>query len=87
MIIQFTTVCIIYSSEACAIPNSDTVIITGGRSTLSTVSVYNVGGWQEELLPLNTGRERHACSSFWSDERRVQELDQMRGDINVYIYC
>ena len=86
MIIQFTTVFIIYSSYACAIPNSDTVIITGGTSTLNTVAVYNVGGWQEDLPPLNTGRYYHACSSFWSDERKVKKLDQMREDINEQ-YC
>ena len=71
MIIQFTTEFIIYYSSACAIPNSDTVIITGGTLTPYTVSVYNVEGWQEDLPPLNTGRYYHACSSFWSDERRV----------------
>ena len=71
MIIQFTTVFIIYYSYACAIPNSDTVIITGGTLTPYTVSVYNVEGWQEDLPPLNTGRYRHACTSFWSDERKV----------------
>ena len=73
---------IIFYSRACAIPNSDTVIITGGDFTRNTVSVYNVGGWQEDLPPLNTGRYWHACTSFWSDERRVKELDQMREDIN-----
>ena len=77
----------LYFSKACAIPDGDTVIITGGESTKNTVSVYNVEGWQEDLPPLNTGRYHHACSSFWSGERRVYELDQMREDINVYIYC
>ena len=62
---------IIYYSMACAIPSGDTVIITGGMYTKNTVSVYNVGGWLEDLPPLNTGRHYHACSSFWSDERRV----------------
>ena len=55
----------------CAIPNGDTVIITGGKNTKNTVSVYNVRGWQEDLPPLNTGRYCHACTSFWSDDRRV----------------
>ena len=46
----------VYYSSACAIPNEDTVIITGGSFTKTTVSVYNVEGWQYDLPPLNTGR-------------------------------
>ena len=65
---------------ACAIPEDDTVIITGGfyrdgadnPAVLNTVSVYNVEGWQEDLPPLNTGRCDHACSSFWSEGRKVK---------------
>jgi len=56
---------------ACAIPDEDTVIITGGRYTRNTVSVYSVEGWQEDLPPLNTERSYHACSSYMSGERRV----------------
>ena len=59
-------------SDSCAIPDVDTVIITGGYNNLKTVSVYNVQGWQEDLAPLNTGRRDHACSSYWLDGRRVR---------------
>ena len=51
--------------------DGDRVIITGGSSTMTTVAVYTVEGWQGDLQPLNTGRMNHACSSYWSDERRV----------------
>jgi len=57
--------------SACAIPDQDSVIVTGGGSSKNTVSVYTVEGWQQDLPPLNTGRFRHACSSYWSDERRI----------------
>jgi len=61
------------TDQACAIPDKDTgtIIITGGRYTPHTVSVYSVEGWQQDLPPLNTGRRYHACSSYWSGERRV----------------
>ena len=65
----------VYYSDACAIPDGDSVIITGGNggiSTQNTVSVYNIEGWQQDLPPLNTGRYDHACSSYMSDERRVR---------------
>jgi len=56
---------------ACAIPQEDSVIVTGGLSTKTIVSVYNTEGWLEDLPPLNTGRSSHACTSYWSGERRV----------------
>ena len=57
----------------CAIPDpdTDTVVITGGLDTLTTVSVYNVQGWQEDLPSLNIGREGHACTSYISGGKRV----------------
>merc|ERR1711971_1542538 len=65
-----------FYSSSCAISNRDTVIITGGRGvsyedTMTTVSVYSVKGWLQDLPSLNTGRSNHACSSYWSGERRV----------------
>ena len=59
-------------SRACGIPDEETVIITGGTYSQTTVSVYSVEGWQQDLPPLNTGRFGHACSSYWSDGRRVK---------------
>ena len=55
------------------------MIVTGGRFTRYTVSVYNVEGWQEDLPPLNTDRRSHACSSYLSGERRVRYYE---GEIN-----
>ena len=67
----------VYFSWACAIPDEDTVnvIITGGYYTRNTVSVYSVEGWHWDLPPLNTGRYNHACSSYWSGERRVRKYE------------
>ena len=39
---------------------------------MSTVSVYNVMGWQRDLPPLDDERYSHACSSYWLGERRVR---------------
>ena len=57
----------------CAIPDPDTVtvVITGGRGTSNTVAVYGVQGWQNDLPPLNTRRERHACTSYIFGDKRV----------------
>ena len=65
-------VTVFYYRFACAIALEDSVMVTGGSSTLTTVSVYNVQGWQNDLSPLNTGRRDHACSSYWSGETKVR---------------
>ena len=60
---------------ACAIPADDMVITTGGEvdgHINATVSVYTVEGWQKDLPQLRIARRRHACSSYWSYERRVR---------------
>ena len=62
----------VYYSYACAIPDGDSVIITGGTYSLTTVSIYNVEGWQQDLPPLNTGRNSHACSSYLSGGSKVR---------------
>ena len=64
---------IVYYSWACAIPDHDTntVVITGGQYTLTTVSVYSVQGWREDLPSLNIGREGQACTSYMSGAKRV----------------
>ncbi len=56
---------------ACAIPDKDTVVITGGEYTRTTVAVYSVQGWQEDLPSLNIKRWHHACASYMSGEKRV----------------
>ena len=67
--IHLVTVMCFHYSNACAIPQEDSMILTGGFYTLNTVSIYNAEGWQRDLPPLNTGRRNHACSSYWSGER------------------
>jgi len=59
------------TKRACSISDGEAVIITGGYRTLTTVSVYTVEGWQQDLPPLNTGRYYHACSSYLSDDRTI----------------
>ena len=64
----------VYYSRACAIedPDTQTVVITGGDYTLTTVSVYGLKGWVENLEALNYGRYGHACSSYISGGSRVR---------------
>ena len=64
----------VYFSEACSIedPDTETVVITGGRYTSTTVSVYGLQGWVEDLQPLNDGRRSHACTSYMSVGTRVR---------------
>ena len=50
----------------------DTVVITGGYHTDTTVVVYSVQGWLEDLPSLNIGRWNHACTSYMSGARRVR---------------
>ena len=52
---------------ACSMPDltSDSVIITGGDYTMSTVSRYGVLGWVEDLPSLVVGRYGHGCGSFF----------------------
>ena len=63
---------------ACSIPDpdTDTAVVTGGRGTLTTVSVYGKEGWIEDFSSgLKTGRFGHGCSSFLSkDNERVINL-------------
>ena len=62
--------------EACAIPDpdTDTVVVTGGFYTFTTVSRYGKQGWEEDFSSgLNSGRWGHGCASFLShDNERVK---------------
>ena len=64
----------VYFSEACSIedPDTETVVITGGRYTSTTVSVYGLQGWVEDLPSLITGRFAHACTSYKTAGTRVR---------------
>ena len=63
---------------ACSIPDpdTDTVLVTGGKYTLNTVSRYSKRGFRGDFSStLKTGRFGHGCSSFLSkDNERVNEL-------------
>ena len=48
------------------------MIITGGSTTATTVSVYSVQGWLEDLPPLSIGRINHACAGYTSGGRTVR---------------
>ncbi len=51
----------------------DTVVITGGGDTMTTVSRYDVqNGWLEDLPGLITGRYSHACAGYTSGGKRVR---------------
>ena len=70
----------ISDSNVCAIPDPDNeeVIITGGRYTKTTVSVYNKMGHQRDMASLNTGRRLHACTSFIYENTKVYLLNDGR---------
>ena len=70
-VIRFVT---LFYSQACAIPDpvTDTVVITGGDwPPLNAVVRYGQQGWLDDLPPLITGRQDHACSSYVSSGRVV----------------
>ena len=64
----------IYRLYPCAIPDEDTVLLTGGYLGRRTVSRYNRDGWMEESFPiLNEGRYMHGCAAF------IMDLEPVRG--------
>ena len=62
-----------FLSRSCAIswPERDEVIMVGGVYTMNVVSVYRENGWQVDLPPLLVGRANLGCSSYVSQNRRV----------------
>ncbi len=76
----FTVCNWVFYRQACAITDSDTVVITGGwNDTPKKVSRYSVQGWQEDLPALITGRMNHACTSYMSRGRRVRKYEHNVG--------
>jgi len=53
--------------HACAIVDRDTLLLTGGDSTMRTVSRYNNAGFVEDLPSLNEGRWSHGCGVYTVD--------------------
>ena len=66
---------------ACAIPDNEEVIITGGWDTMTMVSVYSKTGWERDLPPLSEGRFRHACESFLFEGDRVKEMSTIKSKV------
>ena len=44
------------------------------RSTRSTVSMYDIGGWVKDLPDLNTGREDHGCGHYVDTNNDIVRL-------------
>ena len=70
----------IFSRGACAIPDpdTDTVIVTGGRFSYVIVSIYNEEGWVRNLKGLNKKRRFHGCTSFVTGGEKVNTVPLMR---------
>ena len=71
-------------SEACAIPEMASLVITGGGYVQRTVSRYNSTGWVEDLANLTVGRWNHGCSSYYKDGAQVSICNSVI--IFVYLF-
>ena len=61
-------------SHACAIPDEDSVVLTGGMFTENKVSRYQMDqGWVEDLPELKFGRVYHGCAAFTKDDKQVRK--------------
>jgi len=56
------------TDEACAINLGATVLITGGRKSLITVSEYSEDGYLRDLPQLLEGRSKHGCTYYVNDK-------------------
>ena len=70
-------------------PDTDTVVVTGGEYSLTSVSRYGEEGWIEDFSSgLNTGRWAHGCSSFLSrDNERVKFLFEVNKENTLNPLC
>ena len=60
-------------SDACAIPDGNSVVLTGGMMTLNKVSRYQMDqGWVEDLPELKFGRYYHGCAAFTKEDEKVR---------------
>ena len=65
----------LYFRNACSIQFDEKVIVTGGYYyTGTTVSVYDIGGWVEDLPDLNTGRNDHGCGHYVDNNNDIVRL-------------
>merc|ERR1719450_1002130 len=64
-----------YSTDrACSIQLEETVVITGGFYTKSSVSIYSEDGWVEDLPNLLTGRYHHSCGHYVNNDDKMVYL-------------
>ena len=49
----------------------ETVILTGGETSETQVTVYNTKGWVADLPSLNQGRYGHGCGHFVNTDNKV----------------
>ena len=64
----------LYFRYACSIQLNEKVIVIGGEYTETTVSVYDIGGWVEDLPVLNTGRWDHGCGHYVDNNNDIVRL-------------
>ena len=64
----------VFFRAACSIQFNEKVIVTGGYYTETTVSVYDIGGWVEDLPDLNTGRLEHGCGHYVDNNNDIVRL-------------
>ena len=64
----------VYFREACSIQLDDKFIVTGGQYNMTTVSVYDIGGWVEDLPDLNDGRCNHGCGHYVDNNNDIVRL-------------
>ena len=56
----------------------DVVVITGGDSTSSKVSMYSTGGWIQDLPNLVTARKNHGCGHYVNNQNK---------EVNTGYFC
>ena len=61
--------------KSCAIPDGDSLVITGGMMSLKKVVRYTGQQGNRELLPdMNEGRYNHGCAAFTKETEKVLML-------------
>ena len=76
-------------SSACAIEFEDKVVLTGGGHYVSDwnsveffvtnrVSVYNIGGWVEDLPDLITAGRGHGCGHYVDNSNNMVSIFEKR---------
>ena len=48
------------------------MVLTGGKYIMTTVSLYDTGGWVRDMPVLNKGRWRHGCTSYFTGGEKVR---------------